>query len=495
MSADAGPAVPPDDAPAARRLHPGTMLVAFVSKAPSTLLGVPALLAVARAELQWLLIGTVVALLVAGLSRWLAWSRFSYTLTGDAVVIEQGVFGRHRRTIPYARLADVGIERGPLHRLFGLARVTLETGGGGADDGVLDSVTAAEAERLRAVIRQRRASGAVVPGGSEASAPPLAPPVDAPLFAMSTRRVLGWGLFNFSLVWIAVGLGALQQLGEAFDPKDVWLKEIGARRDVARTVPLLVWAQIALAGAFAAIALGIVAGLIRTLLRDYGYRIDREPGRFRRVRGLLTRSEAVIALPRIQLAAIDTGPVRRRLGWSRLRAQVLGGEGANGRQDLAPFARPEEVDRLLEPLHLRLMATDALTPVARGHLWRALLRRVGPPLLLIVIAAVFAPPALAASPLLSPLLLIALLERRHHRYRVAAGLLQVQRGVIRRTVWIVPTARIQTVTLRRGWLQRRLGLATVMVDTAGGGMFTGPNVHDLSTADAQALVAALRQPA
>lgn len=494
MSGAAGPAAAPDDSPAARRLHPATMLVAFVSKAPSTLLGIPALLAVARADLQWLLIGSAVALLVTGVSRWLAWSRFSYTLTGDAVVIEQGVFGRHRRTIPYARLADVGIERGPLHRLFGLARVTLETGGAGADDGTLDSVTAAEAERLRAVIRQRRATGAVVPGGGAASAPLPAPVADAPIFAMSTRRVLGWGLFNFSLVWIAVGFGALQQIGEALDPQDVWLKEIGARRDAARAIAPLVWAQLALAGAVAAVALGVLAGLIRTLLRDYGYRIDREPGRFRRVRGLLTRSEAVIALPRIQLAAIDTGPVRRRLGWSRLRAQALGGEGANGRQDLAPFARPEEVDRLLEPLHLSRLPADALTPVARGHLWRALLRRSGLPLLLILLAAVFAPPALAASPLLLPWLLLAFLERRHHRYRVDAGLLQVQRGVIRRTVWIVPVARIQTVTLQRGWLQRRLGLASVMVDTAGGGMFGGPNVHDLALTDAQALVAALRQP-
>lgn len=492
--------VPPDgaDANAApRRLHPATMLVALGRRAPSTLLGLPALLAAfSRVELGLLLGGAATILLVAALFRWIGWRRFTYALARDAVVIESGVFARNRRTIPYARVADVGIERRPLQRLFGLATVTLETGGAGENEGALDSVSLAEAERLRAVLR-RRAGAADASATVDPGQPGSRPRSDAAtIFAMDARRVFHWGLFNFSLVLIALGFGALRFLDDLIgvDGDALWAA-IVERTGVARSLPLLAWAGAAAGAALLVLMVGAAAGVIRTTLRDHGYRLDAEPGRFRRTRGLFTRNEAIIALPRVQLAAIDTGPVRRRLGWSRLRAQLLGGEGEGGRQDLAPFARANEVDRLLTLLRLDRCDPGAMAPVSRGHVWRALLRQVGLPALLILGAAPFFPAVLLAAPLLLPLLATALLHRRHHRYRIASGLLHVQRGVIGRTMWILPTARIQAVTLRRSWLQRRLGLATLLVATAGGGRSTGPDIHDLREADAWTLMAELRPPA
>lgn len=473
-----------------RRLHPGTMLVAGLKGLPSTLLGIPAILAVSGRTDFWILLGIGAAsLLVAGLVRWLTWRRFTYMQGEDALVIESGVFSRNRRTIPYARVADVGIERPPLHRLFGLAKVTLETGGAGTDEGALDSVTIAEAERLRTVFRLR----GVAPTGISATAEAPAPAV-AVAFAMSTRRVLVSGFFNFSLVWIAVAFGAIQYVSDVLDLQETWIRLFRTRVGDPRAVPVIVWVQAVGAAIVLSVLLGIVAGLVRTVLRDHGYRLADEGGRLRRVRGLLTRSEAIIALPRVQLARIDTGYLRRRLGWSRLRAQVLGGDGADGRQDLAPFARAPEVDRLLAVLRLGRSEPAELTPVARGHVWRAVLRRAAPPLVLIVAAAFFAPPVLLAMPLLLPVVAVAIVDRRYHRYRVLNGALQVQRGVLGRKTWIVPTQRVQAVTLRSSWLQRRFGLATVLVDVAGGSALDGPHVHDVHLPDALALLDALRRP-
>lgn len=49
------------------RLHPATMLITIIREAPSTLVGVPAFLAIgARADLWLVLAGTVAALIVAG---------------------------------------------------------------------------------------------------------------------------------------------------------------------------------------------------------------------------------------------------------------------------------------------------------------------------------------------------------------------------------------------------------------------------------------------
>jgi putative membrane protein len=466
------------------------MLVAAVRNGPSALLGIVALAYSNRANPLWVLTAATALLVLAGLLSWLRWSRFTYALTADAVVIESGLFSRNRRTIPYERLADVGIERGPAQRLLGLARVTLETGAAGANDGVLDSVRVAEAERLREVVRRRR--GATIPSSGEAlTHTASSSPADL-VFAMDRQRVLISGLFSFSLVWIAVAVGALQSVGGALGLDNLLWNTLSAKAEDVRSVPLIVWARASVIAAVAALALGVVAGIARTGLRDYGFRLSDEGGRLRRARGLFTRSEVVIALPRVQLVAIDNGPLRRRFGWSRLRAQVLGGEGAAGRQDLAPLARAEEVNRLLALVRLPRLNPADLTPVSRGHVWRTLLRRAGLPALLLAGASAITPFALLAAPLLPPLIATALLDRRYHRYRAERGLLQVQRGVFGRTNWLVPVTRIQAVTLRRTWLQRRLGLSTVHVDTAGGDRFNGPNVHNLDAADALALTAKLR---
>jgi len=466
-----------------RRLHPASVAVAVVRSVPSALLAaLPALLAFgARADLRVVLAGAAAVVLVAAAVRWLAWSRFTYALTTDAVVIESGVLGRNRRTIPYQRVADVGISRRPLQRLFGLATVSLETGGAGADEGVLDSVSVAEAQRLRRRLRggpaaaARDASPAVEAGSETVKAPDA-----VPVFAMSGRRVLLWGLFNFSLVWIAVGFGALQYLDGVLGFDYGLLQDaVMARTAAARSLPFSVAAGLVALTLAVVLLVGVVAGLVRTVLRDHGYRLIDEGGRLRRARGLLTRSEAIISLPRVQLAAVDDGVIRRRLGWSRLRAQVLGGEGADGRQDLAPFARAEEVDGVLRLLRLQRVPPGGLEAVARGHVVRTLLRRVGPLALLTLAAALATPFAVLATPLLVLAVGSALLSRRHHRFRFGSDLLQVQRGVLNRTTWIVPVPRVQVVSLRRSWLQRRLGLATVLIDTAGGSRFGGPDIEDL----------------
>ena len=468
------------DAP--RRLHPATVLLDLVRRGPSTVLAIPAALAVSS-DLGWATIAglAVAAGVVWAAARAVGWWRFTYALTPDALVIDHGVLGRQRRTIPFDRVEDVNIERPLLARLLGLARVTLETGGAGADEGALDSVSVAEAERLRAVIRG---------GGGTARVPDAD---GAPLFAMGTGRVLLSGLFGFSLVWLAV-VGAAAQYAD-----DWWLRALGDAGWLdrvgqgARAATPLVWAGLALL----VLALGVGAGLVRTTLRDHGFRLMDEGSRLRRTRGLLTRSDVVIARGRIQLAAVRTGPLTRAFGWRRVSAQTLGGadgQGAGGRQPLAPFATRVEADRVLAAIDCAEAPGDRLRPVARGHGWRLLLRSGPWPLLAAGAALAVDRPAwsVAGFALFALLAARAILARRHYRYGIVGDQLCVTRGALGRTGWLVPLERVQSVAVRSGWLQRRLGLATVVVDTAGAPALAGPHVHDVSAGDAWSLADRLR---
>jgi len=469
---------------APRRLHPGTIVLRIVAQGPQQIAGLVALAAATSRSGFWPMIGIVSVLVVgAALVTWIRWRSFTYTIGDGELVIADGVLHRKRRSIPFDRIQDVSIDQKLLARPFGLARVRIETGGGEADEAKLDSVTLAEAARLRAVLR------GTGPMTTSTDVTSDEPPREL-VFAMSPKRVLTMGMFGFSLVWVGVLFAGLNQVGDVigFNWVDVrdWAN-VGRQEAIALATPLF-----AAMAAIVALAIGAVSGVLRTLLIEHGFRLEREGDRLRRVRGLTTRTEIVLGLRRIQLALIEHGMVSGRLGWAGLRLQTLGGsDDVGGRQSVAPFAREEEIARVLAAAGYAPFDPLPLRPVAFGHVLRTAIVRGGVPLILVIVAAFILPLAGLALLLVPIPVVLAVLARRRHRYAIVGDTLQVMRGVLSKQIWIVPLARIHAVSVRRSLLQRLLGLATVHVDTAGAKGMGRPNVVDVAFEDAERLAAAL----
>jgi putative membrane protein len=470
-----------------RRLHPGTILLRFLKEAPPAVLALPASLGFASkaglTKMLWIAAAAAAVLLVL---KWLAWRRFRYGAGESEIVIESGILSRNRRTIPFDRVQDVDVERTFLARLFGLARVRIETGAGGKDEGLLDSVTLAEAQRLREIVRAFHA------GAPQAEAMVEAAPEGRILYALGVPRLLLFGLFSFSLVYIA-GAFALLQTFDGLLPFDIydparWIGLIGdylpQRFTLAAIAVVLVLA----------IVLGSLAGLAQTAARDFGFRLSIEGGRFRREHGLFTRREAVIPRRRVQLAAVETGPVRRFFGWSGLWFQTLGSGGErSGRQAAAPFADREEIAGILaEAGAYRLPPPPELAMVSRRHIIRSIAANLLPLSALIVVASFWIPELLFLLALLPLLAAVVAVERRFHRYALDEDLLFVARGVWRQRLWLVPVANVQAMSISRGPIQRRLGLATLSLDTAGAPALKGARIIDLRDSDAEGLAARIR---
>ena len=180
-----------------RRLHPATLVSRTLRVIPEAAGGMAAYGAlIARAEIGRVLAMVALGIVFAGLAALLSWWRFRYGVGAREIVIESGVISRKRRVIPFERVQDIAIEQRLLARLCGMAHVKIETGGSAADEGHLDSISLADAQRLRDIIRGRAdAAGAAAETGDEAAEPLL--------FSMDLGRVLFSGLFNFSIVFVA----------------------------------------------------------------------------------------------------------------------------------------------------------------------------------------------------------------------------------------------------------------------------------------------------
>ncbi|MCG6119899.1 MAG: PH domain-containing protein [Blastomonas sp.] len=485
-----------------RRLHPLTLLLNLSRQVPQAVLGLIALRISGPDEIRgWVALIAFLAIVAMFGTEFWKWWRFTYRLDPQELRIASGILNRNVRSIPYERIQDVNLEQGLPSRMLGMARIRLETGSSGSgDEGVLDSVDLAEASRLRDVIRLRKAAqtGTVEAAAMAAQDSTDADTETAAIFAMDTRRVLTAGVFNFSLVFFAV-VGALVNNLNFLLPGDIWnpyrlLRYLGYD-DLLTALELTAQIIGAIAVLFSVVIVGLIGGIIRTVLREHGFRLDRTETGFRRRRGLITLTDVVMPLHRIQAAVIATGPVRRRLGWFELKVQSLASDSdKDSDHSVAPLAHADEVRHLLGETGIR-WDTDypAMRPVDPAMWWVPLVFALPVPMIGIGVSATFANPWLASLYALLPLVpLICWLHWRAHRYALEGNQLYVRDGFWAQRLTLLPLRRVQSVDIKQSAVSRFIGLADVEVGVAG--RSSAVTVHTIPVDDAIALRTRLLGP-
>ena len=461
------------------RLHISGLFVGFVTGLPQLLFPLLAAIFGVRKSDNSALIPIIIAAVLA-LSlffRWLGWRRFRYHVGADDIRVEKGILNRTARSIPYDRIQDVSIEQKPLARMMGLSEVKFETGGGDGDDATLRFVTLDEANRLRALIRARKA------GLSEAQDVPqiVEPEETEMIFAMDGQRVFILGLYSFSLVIFAV-LGGLAQQFDFLLPFDLWdlkrwaglAQESGVSVNTINGVGIA--GQLILAfGAFTSlIFIGFATGVVRTYLREHGFRLTQTSKGFRRQRGLLTLTDVVMPTHRVQAAVVQTGPIRKRRGWHSLKFVSLAQDSKEESNYVAaPLATLDEVWRIAQVAGIhRPYGDEQLRTGAVLH-WIIQLLLLVPPLLIAMAAlVVFADTPLAPTLLLLLLLVFAAFmfwcDWRRYRFGIDDQQLYLRRGWWQQRLTLAPQLKVQSIEIAQGPLTRRLGLASLKFGIAGG---------------------------
>lgn len=417
---------------------------------------------------------------------WIAWRHFRYRVGESDIRVERGLVSRSARAVPYERIQDVSLEQKPVPRLFGMVEVKFETGAGGKDEIRIGYVTAAEADALRETVRARKSGTVAAPG--EAAAPVEEP--SRTLFAMDLRRLTTFGLFEFSLVAFAVIGGLLQQF-DFLLPFDIWNFEswIGLLAGPGHRLQELGVAAQAIGATLALAVLGIVGlvtGLGRTVLRDYGFRLEETPKGLRRRRGLLTRTDTIMPVHRVQALKVTTRILRRRFGWHALEVVSLAQDDKSGRQVVVPFAQMSEIVPVIRVAGFDL--PDGIThwhrPSPRYRLDRAVFGAL--PLALAAAALVAVRPLLpieaatgsmlGAVALAALAVLVAVRERflsRYDRHAIDGERIYARRGWLAPRLDIASRIKLQSVEIAQGPVSRRRGYAELRFGVAGGTLELG----------------------
>jgi putative membrane protein len=486
------------------RLHPLTLIFALVSRARGFLIpAIPLLLFGTGRFYALVLLGLLAASAIGAMVRYFS---FGYRIEGGDLITRQGIIEKTERHVKLDRVQEIRIEQGVLHRLFGVVDVHVETAGGQGPEASLSVLSRAEAERLRRTVFAEARKHA--PPASAESAAITDRPGHVIIKQLRLRDLVLAGLTSNHLVSALVLVGTLWAFVDDILPENIYERFAAAIVDAAQST-LERGAQtaifIALASAVFIFLVSLFFSVVGTVVLFYGFTLARSGGDLQRSYGLLTRRSSNLPERRIQVLEVEEGLLRRPFRLATLRADTAGsrseqsGDGRKGRNVLLPVARRDEVAALLHAFFSDLeTGSGGWNRVSRKAVVRGTLKG-GLFVAAMAAASLFYQREAAA---LWPVALLPLVYgvnvMRYHNlgYRLEERYFHTRRGWLSRSTHIVPIRNVQAVVIRRSPLDRRLGLATLTVDTAGqaytGG---GPQISNLPLEEADRLARTLARRA
>jgi putative membrane protein len=477
-----------------RRLHPWSWLFVLLQQLRQFIVPLAALLVLGRGD-RYALYSLAGIGVLALLSVW-QYFTYRYRIAGDSLVVRSGVFERSLRQIPFARIHNVALHQTLLHRAFGVAEVRLESAGGQKPEAQMRVLKLDEALALERLIRHRGQAGA---GPQAESSAPEDETVT--LLAMPTAEVVRLGLIsNRGMVVVAGAFALAWQVFPERSMRDLF-RQVG--REVfgyashlqagwmATALSVLLFVLLALAAVRAfSVALALV--------QYHGFRLQAQGRRLTMERGLLTRLRTSASRRRIQAWTLEEGLLHRLFRRRSLQVDTAVSEEQNQQRralrELAPIATPEACDALVQ----RLLPGAAWPPIAWHSLHpQAWLRLWLPGLLFSLLATAALAWGFGAIGLLALAWIpwSAHAARQHARragYRLGDVLILVREGWWSRSWRFAEIDKLQALQLRQSPLDRRTGMASLWLDTAGAGALAPPlRIRHLPEAEAHGLYIAL----
>ncbi|RWZ59522.1 hypothetical protein ELQ92_11835 [Labedella populi] len=399
----------------------------------------------------WVLFALAVGLvLVIGLF-FLSWRMHTFRVTDEAVEVRSGVLFRTHRKAKLDRVQGVGLSKPFLPRLFGAARLDVNVAGQSADV-KLEYLSTKPAEKLRRDVLTL-ASGARLAEG-EAPLPGAAPAgVVSPTDGIITRHVVERANDFFS-----------PELPEDQAPPESIVR-IPVGRLVASTIVnegTLVVLAVVVVGAVMLVngstwviftlipaVLGIGSYYWTTITKSLRYSIAGTPSGVRIGFGLLSTSNDTLPPGRVHAVQLSQPLLWRPFGWWQVKINKAGlsaeaAMGGKANTTVLPVGTLRDATAVVQ-----LMLEGADVDSTFDQVESAIMRPQESGFVLAPRRARWIDP----------------IAWRRTGYALRASLLVFRTGVLWRKLTILPLARIQSIQISQGPLERVLRLASARVHT------------------------------
>lgn len=483
----------------AKRYHPLVMLLGIWNLGKNTVYFFFFLFVLkAGSEAAWVKYGRLVMLAALGiglLSIGWSWLTRRYQLDDTSFRLEQGIFVKAKKVIPFAKIQNINRHTTVFHRIFKVTAIRFETGMDGEDAAVEFKVVSYEEadrmeKRVAGLIRlegppdasdmgeesaeaqaeavAETASRDLSPNLPSSQEAPRAPEPDRRLHFSPTRQELIKASFT-SLSFLVLIPVLFSLYSKAEDFIDLEDKAQGVLAALTSSWWLAA-GVIVLLSAFS-VALGIAVTFYK-----YGkYEISSDEERVYIAKGMVESTAFSIAKEKVQGVEITQSPMKRLLGLAEVRLITAGGTGEEEQEvnSLYPFLPVRQAYRLVSEMLPAYEITPGMNPLPRRSLVTHMIKYSWVWVAGALILLRFPPPVpgwmsfvewwMVSAGLFIWTVIWSLLNHWNTAYAIHGPFLQFRTGGLTSRLFISKRDKIIEVKVTRNVLQRWLGLASVHV--------------------------------
>lgn len=464
-----------------RKLHPMTMFYQIIMNIPA--IAFPLYFAFFQGSFEnWFYIAlTILVLTLTIPMRILNYYYFDFSIQPKDILINSGVFSRKHRSIPVKRIQNINIEQNFLQRLLGIAKVTFETAGNSELEGQLEFVSKKDAFELKDTIQNYKYK---LEDGYSSPTEDLTPeiePVDDTesndkinfhdksklLYEITFREIIIHGMTRFRPVLLVLAIWTFSMAQQFyFIPQ---IEDIEAESMISQSVEYISQHT------FFSVIFIVIFLLLGTWLLDviltfnqfYNFKLYDSDGKLLTDYGLLTKKHTTIPLNKMQSLTILSNPIKKKFDYFSLIIQTAGyGAQKGGAADIAiPIAQKMLLYDITKQIG-KIDIPNEFTKVSRKTIRRSLIRGLIM-VLPIIIGLIYWETQFFWLLALLPLIVIhSILRWKFMGFAISEDNLIIKTGYFRQKSTIIPIQKIQTISLKSSFFQRRLGLSSLITDTA-----------------------------
>ncbi|EZP76722.1 membrane-flanked domain-containing protein [Parageobacillus genomosp. 1] len=480
-----------------KRLHPISVIANIVKQLKDAFFPLVLLIIVGNRTIStvWDIavpLAVVIYTIVIGIVSWL---RFTYRLEEGELRIEQGVFVRKKRYIPFERIQGISISEGFLQRLAGVVKVNIETAGNqfGEAEVVLTAVTREEAEQIQRWIRKAKET---MNDETENTASSFVS-INQPLQEESKNIIFSMSFWEVFQVAVTSG-GALSVIAAIFFFISQFDELIPYER-LYKDAQTMLFAHGLFYTMMAVLLIFIVAyiiSIIQNMLRYAFFTVEKIDENIIISRGLLERRKVTTPVARVQGIVIKENMIRRWLGYASVYIIHAGGALDDGRQGniiLCPLIKKERIASVISSCLPEYDIHHEFNALPK----RACIRYMSRPLYVLIlpvcIAAYFLRPWGLLLLLLLPIVsYFGYLSYKEAGWAISPHQLALRSGLFNVKSMYMLKNRIQSMEASFNWFQKRKHLGTIAATVMPGTDARG-EVVDLDQEDVKTIYAWLKR--
>lgn len=402
---------------------------------------------------------------------------FKFKITPSEIYIKTGIIAKKNRVIPLSKVQNISYSQNFLQKLLNIAKIQIETAGDMVSEAVLEFVSNKDAEEIIKTIKhyqlehQSTIENYILDKTEE----------EKILFKMNIKDVLIYGatrfrpLFLFFGFWFFSFIQQFQSISRIFNSNlESGIQNLKNLDTISLTFVIII-------SIITIFLISWILDILWTLNTFYNFKLVEEKDKLITSKGLLNKNISSIPFKKIQQITIYTNILKKLFGFYSLKIHTAGfGTQSKGNEVAVPNSTIDIIYEVIDKFK-KYRIPENLNHISPKSINRLFIKYS----IILIIITIF---LINISFYFLLLLLFipflyyfAFLEWKNRGYLFVNNTIYIKYGVIIKKYNIIPLKKLQILHLKSSYFQRKLGLSTIILDTAAITLGAETVIRDLDT--------------